>query len=591
MDFPERAFSQVVHNDLPLWERCVASPQGQPTLEDILKVQEFLHIESGLLHPYGPDYPLVEPRELTPTFDAALIEYKHLPAFSMVILDRPLSFQDEGFQFDLLVPEGQPSDPGKAAYNRQVMRERLPRNLIPEFDQSMGRKAMTNFSRYALLLPFLFKMDRGHVMARDESGRFHLAGVFASFPSDLDGEIKRFGRHIGKFVPGDNETYANNRRWVYRFLMEQLGFPICGERHTSAALFARRLMRRGERFVVKVLGNSDRTITTLTSLGARRGLPRVEKVALVAAVGLRKEAEAKLREEGYFIDPKRKAVILRVHYAQHLYHPDNVLEDRAMSVLRQEIIHPRNGKLLEMDVLGLSYDRLLALQDIVRGEFQGTIVYHGRERVEGTADVKSRLKFLSAWLNKHRLILADYSPDHFERLLRLMASFLDDPAQDEELARQPELRQEVVKTMATLRLNHRLRLLEKLVQNRADASGRKLQLAHILIILVHVLSQEGEEMAAEHPRSLRKLLRICRKQLADRTLRRLLVAKALRSSYEREVISEAKMLIHMVEDMEAKLAALLKTEGRPAGEHHPAPDKSAEAKPAEEQPPGRPAVI
>jgi hypothetical protein len=430
-------------------------------------------------------------------------------------------------------------------------------------------------------------MDRGHVLARTPEGRFHLAGIFASFPSDLDGEIKRLGRTIGKFVPGDNERYAQNRRGVYRFLMEQLGFPVCGERHTSAALFARRLMRRGERFVIKVLGNSDRTITTLTSLGARRGLPRVTKAALVSAQGLRKEAETRLAEEGYILDPRRKTVILRVHYAQHQYHPDNVLEDRALSVLKQEVIHPRTGQTLELDVLGLSHDRLLALQDIVRGEFLGTIVYRGRERIEGTSDVKSRLKFLSAWLQKHRLILADYSPDHFERLLRLMASFLDDPALDEELARQPELRQEVVKMVAALRLNHRLRLLEKLVANRADASGRKLHLAHVLIILVHVLTQEGEEMVGEHPRSLRKLLRICRRQLEDRSLRRMLAAKTTRTSYEREVVGEAKVLIGLVEELEARLAERKgdKPSVEPKAHETKAQDaKGQEARPREQQP-------
>jgi hypothetical protein len=571
MEFNERAFSQVVHNGLPLWDRCVTSPAVNPTLEDVLKIQEFLHIEAGLLAAYGPDYPLVEPRELIPAFDTALIEYKNLPAFSMVVLDRPLSYQDECFQFDLLLPEGTPSDPGRMAHNRQVMRERLPRNLIADFEQFMGRRAMTNFSRYTQLLPFLFMMDRGYVIAHDQTGRFHLAGVFASFPSDLDGEIKRFGRHIGKFIPGDNESYAANRRWVYRFLMEQLGFPICGERHTSAAIFSRRLLRRGERFLIKVLGNSDRTITTLTSLGARRGLPRVTKAALVAAQGLRKETETRLADEGYILDPKRKTVILRVHYAQHHYHPDNVLEDRALSVLKQEVIHPKTGQTLELDILGLSHDRLLALQDIVRGEFLGSIVYRGRERVEGTSDVKSRLKFLSAWLQKHRLILADYSPDHFERLLRLMSSFLDDPAVDEELARQPELRQEVVKMVAALRLNHRLRLLEKLVANRADASGRKLHLAHVLIILVHVLTQEGEEMVDEHPRSLRKLLRICRRQLEDRSLRRMLAAKTTRTSYEREVVGEAKVLSGLVDELESRL-------GERKGEKAASPAPAAEAR-------------
>ncbi len=546
-----RHFCQVQVKGTPLWDLCtVPPPEPMAELAEVLNVLDFVHIEAGLLGAYQADYPLVEPRELIPAFGAPLIEYKHLPAFSMVVLDRTLSYQDEGFQFDMLAPEGQPTDPTRAAQNRALMRERLPRNQLADFEQTLGRRTVTRFSRYNQLLPHLFKMDRGHVLARDPSGAMHLAGIFASFPSDLDGEIKRYGRLIGKFNQGDNELYAANRLFVYRFLMEQSGFAICGERHTSAALFARRLLRRRERFAVKVLGNSDRTITTLTSLGARHGLPRVEKVALVAAMCDRKEAERLLAEQGFFVDPARRTVILRVHYSQHAYHPDNVLEDRALSVLRQEVVHPQSGRTLELDVLGLGHDRLLMLNDIVRGEFHGTIVYRGRERVEGSGDTKSRLKCLAAWLLKHRPIVAEYSPDHFERVTRILASFLDDPSQEDEMARNQDLRQEVVKALADLRMSHRLRLLEKLVQNRADASGRKLKLVHVLTILVHVLEQEGQDLARQHPRSLRKLLRICRKQLTERDLQRLAQTGGAKSAYEREVLGEYRQLRQLVEQLE-----------------------------------------
>ncbi len=548
----QRYFNQVKVQETPLWELCSVPPLSTD-LEQLLRVLDFVHINSGLLSAYHADYPLVEPRELIPAFDAPLIEYKALPAFSLVVLDRPLSYQDEGFQYDQLLPEGQPPDPGLAAANRAVLRERLPRNLLPELEQTLGRKALTVFSRYSHLLPLLSRMDRGHVLARDEAGAFHLAGVFASFPSDLDGEIRRLGRSIGKFSQGDNARYAANRLFVYRFLMEQGGFPICGERHTSAALFALRLMRRRERFAVKVLGNSDRAITTLTSLGATTRLPRVSKVALVAAHCERKEGEQALADGGFFVDPARKVVILKVRYLQHSYHPDNVLEDRALSVLSQTVIHPQTGQEVDLDVLGLNQDRLLMLQDIVRGEHLGTIIYRGRERLDSTGDTKSRLKFLSSWLNKHRLLLADYTPENFERVLKVLSSFLDDPNHDEEFEKNHKLHQEVLKAMAELRLSHRLRLLEKLVQNRADASGRKLKHAHILIILVHVLSQEGEEMSEHHPRSLRKLLRICRKQLGERELRRRLLNRSPRSAYEREVLGEYRLLERLVEKFEAIL--------------------------------------
>ncbi|CAO0823436.1 hypothetical protein DFAR_360011 [Desulfarculales bacterium] len=142
--------------------------------------------------------------------------------------------------------------------------------------------------------------------------------------------------------------------------MGQAGFAICGERHTSAALFVQRLHRRRGRYAVKVLGDSDRVkvlgdsdriIITLTNLGAKGGLPRVEKVALVASLCERKEAGRLLAEAGSFVDSARNIVILHVHYSQYVYYPGNVLEDRALSVLRQELIHPQTGRTLELDVL------------------------------------------------------------------------------------------------------------------------------------------------------------------------------------------------------------------------------------------------
>ncbi|KMY66770.1 hypothetical protein AAU61_15970 [Desulfocarbo indianensis] len=521
--------------------------EAPPTLEELLWFLDYVYMEAGLLAAYDADYPLVEPRELVPSFDAPFIEYRHLPAFSMLVLDRQLSYQDEGFQFDILLPEGTPPDAGVAAQNRQTLRDRLPRNLIPELEKELGRKAPTPFSRFTKLLPLLFSMDRGHVIAKGPDGNFRLGGIFASFPSDLDGEIKRFGRQIGKFAPGDNESYARNRQFVYRFLMEQSGFPICGERHTSAALFSRRLMRRKESFAMKVLGQSDRTITTLTSLGGKNHLPRVSKVALVSARACGKEGQKRLEEEGFMVDPARRTIILRVTYTQHSYHHNNVLEDRALSVLGQEVIHPQTGQPLEMDVLGLGRDRLLMLNDIVRGEHQGTIVFRDSEEVQGTADMGSRLKFLLAWLKKHWHILADYSPDTFERVGKVIKSFLDDPDLQKDFQRLPDLHKELETSLPKMRMAHRLRLLEKLVYNRADASGRKLQHVHIIIILVHVLSQEGDELLETFPGALDKLLHICEKQLANAYLKRRYLSKPPKGALERELVGHYRLLESLVD--------------------------------------------
>ncbi len=542
-------FDKVRIDGVDLWQR-LEQPLPQVDLSTILTALHYIHIKTCLLDVYHADYPLVEARELIPAFDAPLIEYQDLPAFSLVVFDRQLSYQDEGFQYDQLVYEGQPPIPSRVAANRALLKMRVPRNLVSEVDRILGRRALTPLGRYARLLPLLAHMDRGHVLARGPDGCFRLAGVFASFPSDLDGEIKRFGRRIGKFVPGDNDLYAANRHFVYRFFMEQSGFPICGERHTSAALFARRLLRRRESFAIKVLGTSDRTITTLTSLGAYRGLPAVEKTALVAVPKNEKDTIRRLKRGGYFVDPKRRTVILRVRYINHRYHADNVLEDRALSVASQEVIHPFHGRARRgLDILGLSQDRMLALNDIVRGEFMGSILY-GRERIQGTASPADRLKFLAAWLRKHHSILADYSPDNFKRLLRVINSYLEDPNRRAEFQRHRKLHQEVKRTVAGLRYYHRLRLLEKLVRTRSDASGRKLQHHQILAILVHALRHEGQALLRHHPRILDKLLQICRRQLDNRYLKRRYLRRPPKTALERKTVSQYRRLAAQVKRLE-----------------------------------------
>lgn len=135
----------------------------------------------------------------------------------------------------------------------------------------------------------------------------------------MDGEIKRFGLRTGKFKIGDNEMYERNRTFVCQFLMELYGFPISSERRTSAALFSRRLHKLGERFLVRVLGQSDRTITTIWNNGENRPYPRVEKIALVKLDPEQKDLIRACEEGGFFVDAEKRVVIIRISYKQHRY--------------------------------------------------------------------------------------------------------------------------------------------------------------------------------------------------------------------------------------------------------------------------------
>ena len=94
-------FSEVKLDGLPLaaYRKEPAAIRDRNLLKDFL---EYTHIRLGLLAPYDASYPLIEPRELLPSFEKNFSEYKHLPSFSMIAFNRALSYQEEIFQFDLL---------------------------------------------------------------------------------------------------------------------------------------------------------------------------------------------------------------------------------------------------------------------------------------------------------------------------------------------------------------------------------------------------------------------------------------------------------------------------------------------------------
>jgi hypothetical protein len=462
---------------LAQYEREPAAIQDRSLLKDFL---EYTHIHRGLLDAYDDSYPLIEPRELLPSFEKNFSEYKHLPSFSMIAFNRPLSYQEEVFQFDLLHPpeEGE----------RRLMRENadkilphLDRDLRPVFRQKLGTRDVTGLAHYPELVNFLFHMDRAHVIARDEAGNFRLLGVYGSFPSDLDTELKGLGRRLGKFKKLDSATYEREREFVYQFLMELYGFPIASERRTSGALFARRLSHLKEQYLIKVLGTSDRTITSLCGFEQKR-YPLVEKVALISLSPSLAEAHPQLQEGGYYVDPKQRVVILKVTYQQHKYNRYNVLEDRALSILRQEVVHPvHGGRETSLNILKDTKRTLKELTDIVRGEHIGSITYRRSDLITSTKTHEDRLKFLAAWLGKNQRRLGAYGQETFEAAKKLLNSYLAQRDNREAFARHRDLHRDVVQRLAYLNQVQQLQPLEKLVQVRKDQKGlsynRRLALA------------------------------------------------------------------------------------------------------------------
>ncbi len=462
-----------------------AEPLSITSMDQLRSFLDIVHIKYCLLKPFFEQsgYPLIESRELLPSFEGDLIEHSTLPGFSMVVFARPMDYFQEIFQYDKLHSlldvtgraEGEacPLEQNIITQNATVLQNRLPKHLHENYCHHLAHTDVALLDNYPTLLPFLLEMDRGQVLAQDKFGFFHLAGIYASFPSDLDSEVKRFGLHIGKFAVGDNELYERNRLFVYQFLMELYGFPIASERRTSSALFARRLHKLGEHFMVRVLGQTDRTITTLqnTVVGSRR-YPTVDKIALVSIDPEQSDAIKELSANGFFVDKKRRVIILKVTYRQHKYNAGNVRQERALSVEKQEVIHPITGEVFtHLNIIKDASNMFLRLNDITRGEYSGRIIYKRNELIENTETDEKRLKFLYAWLSKHQRRIIGYSDEFYANILKVLDNYLLSPDRYEMFSNLHELHQEVWAKYSYIQQARKVRYLED-IKNRVYKGER-----------------------------------------------------------------------------------------------------------------------
>jgi len=500
---------------MPLsWQECFTRVPGLTWNEDgtlhpekpltsLKRLRKFLdrvHTHQCLIKPFfeKKNYPLVDCRDLQPSFEPELFEYADLPGFSMVALERSLNYFNEIFQYDKLTSQREPSDftTGSAcllkrnihAGNVKTFLNRLPKFMQDIFIHETYNLDITALPNYPILLRYLLHMDRGQVLAKDAAGIFHLAGIYASFPSDLDTELKRFGLKIRKFKPNDNFAYEQNRIFVYQFLMELYGYPIVSERKTSAALFARKLFRLGEPFLIKALGQSDRIITSLYRHPDNRMYPTVEKTAIVRLETANPDTLAFLKRKGYLLHPKKKAVILRVVYRQHKYDPNNVRQDRALSIQRQELIHPVTGEACsQVNLLKDTYLMTLKLNDIVRGEFVGQVRYKRHEIVENTDTHEKRLKFLYSWLSKHQRRIIGYSDEFYAGVTKVLDNYLHGDGSEDRFQDLHELHQEVTGSFSYIKQARKVRKLEEVKDRKVK--GKRLTFLETLKEAARIISE------------------------------------------------------------------------------------------------------
>ncbi|MDD3313291.1 hypothetical protein [Pseudodesulfovibrio sp.] len=506
------------------------------TLEDLKRYLDLVHIKYCLLKPYFEveDYPLVGARELLPSFEVDLYEYKNLPGFSMVAFERPLNSFQEVFQYDALNAPGEwetlnedlscAIEENATATNVRTFQSRLPKRRHTDFLKDFDAKNISAMENYAELLPYLLELERAHILAHDGAGAFALQGIYASLPSNLDSELKQFGLKIGKFRPGNNLMYECNRLFVYQFMMELYGFPIVSERRTSSAMFAIRLLRRGERFIVRVLGQSDRTITTLMSPpeDAPRRLkkyPRVEKMALVQVNENQLDTIEFLKDHGFFVDLDKLVVILRVTYQQHEYSPKNVREDRALSVLRQEVIHPLTGRVLDnLNIIQNVHNMILRLNDIVRGEYRIPVNYKRTEIITDTATHENRLKALYMWLSKHMHRIVDYSDEYYSQVVRVLDGYLLSPDNYEVFNEHYELHKEVWSRYGQIQQARKVRILEDLRYRKYK--GEPISYLRMLELMTEILGELKFEIVNYFDKLVVKVLIIGNDVSSDPYLRR-----------------------------------------------------------------------
>jgi len=443
---------------------------------DKLKIYlDEVHIKHCLVKPYFKirNYPLVEARELLPSFDCDMFEHKNLPGFSLVAFERPLEYFSEIFLYDVLYPEAEvQKSENKAFYmskndkiinNIQTVLSRLPKPFQEIFKRKCKKVNISHLECYPQLLTSFLNIDRAQVLSLNAHGLFCLSGIFASFPSDINNELKRFGIRIGKFVYGDNENFIRNRNIVYQYLMELYGFPIVSERRTSAALFARKLHKIGEKFLLRVLAQTDRTITTYISNSNTSNYPNLEKIALIKVDADQHDIISTLKDKGFFLDPKNRVIIIRIKYKQHRYSNTNVRQDRALSVVSQEVIHPLTGEVLQdINIIKDTTNMILRLNDIVHGEFIGKITYKKTEIIENTDTDDKKLKFLYTWLTKHQRRIIGYSDDFFLNVDKVLGEYFYNPDNYDLFEVHKDLYKEVLTVYKYIQQARKVHILEGL---------------------------------------------------------------------------------------------------------------------------------
>jgi hypothetical protein len=232
----------------------------------------------------------------------------------------------------------------------------------------------------------------------------------------------------------------------------------------------------------------------------------------------------KLANEGYLIDDMKQVAILRVRYKQHKFSQDNVRQERALSVETQAVIHPLTGEALTgVSLIRDTTTMILRLNDIVRGEHTGRIVYKRNEIVENTDSEEKRLKFLSAWMSKHQRRMIGYSDEFFATIDKVLGTYLLTPDQYERFSGLHELYQEVLIKYNYIHQARKVRVLEDLLMR--NFKGERIGYAQMLSEAVTLLHSLKFEVVSYFDTLVSTVISIGESILSDRYILRTYVEK------------------------------------------------------------------
>ncbi len=193
------------------------------------------------------------------------------------------------------------------------------------------------------------------------------------------------------------------------------------------------------------------------------------------------------------MDVNRRVVIVKVTYMQHRYHRHNVQEDRALSVVKQEVIHPFHGQRASFNILKDTKSFIITLNDIIRGEYAGRISYRQEGLITSTKTHDDRLKFLYAWLTKNQRRFTSYSKEFFAELKKILNSYILNPEYSAHFRKHAELHREVLAKIAYLQQLHQVQQLERLVRRRPPYH-RRLTNERFLALALEFLEENYDEI-------------------------------------------------------------------------------------------------